>query len=265
MSCSALAWAPSRLETAAGDLEQQPRRDRHGDEEGEHHRQRGVGREWGSYRAPSDRRRTASAAEPTTMVSVATMVGLPTSATASIAVSISPRSPRICPVTHDVFDDDDGVVDENADREDQREQADAVDRVAHHPRGEHRQQDGRRDDDEDDDAFAPADHQHDESDDRESGEREMKQQLVRLLVRGLAVIARRPRLRDRRERCGPWPFRAAAGSRPRSRRRWRPCAWRWRCSPPAAFPTRPSRRASSSSRDARAPPRRRTTSATSFT
>ena len=118
------------------------------------------------------------------------MVGLPTSATASIAVSTRPRVAAHLPVPDDVLDDDDGVVDENADREDQREQADAVDRVAHHPGGEERQQDRRRDDDEDDDALAPADRRGDEHDDRDGGEREMEQQLVGLLVRGLAVVAR---------------------------------------------------------------------------
>ena len=177
------------LETAAGDLEQQPRRDRHGDEEGKHHRQGGVGGN-GAHIGPHQtgdeqhRQQSDHDGERRDDGRIADLgdrldrgLGQP-----AIAAHL--------PVTNDVFNDDDGVVDENADRENQREQADAVDRIAHHPRGEHRQQNGRRDDDEDDDAFAPADHQHDESDDRESGEREMKQQLVRFLGRGLAVIAR---------------------------------------------------------------------------
>jgi len=55
------------------------------------------------------------------MVSVATIVGLPTSATASIAVSVRLRSPRNLPVANDVLDNDDGVVHENAYRKNERE------------------------------------------------------------------------------------------------------------------------------------------------
>ena len=94
------------------------------------------------------------------------------------------------PVAHDVLDHDDGVVDEDADGEDQREQADAVDRVAHHPGREQRQQDRRRHDDEGDDALAPADRHDDQRDDRAGGEREMEQKLVGLVVGGRAVVAR---------------------------------------------------------------------------
>ena len=58
----------------------------------------------------------------------------------------------------DVLNHHDGIVDQDANREDQREQADPVDRVAHHPRAANRvEQDRGRDDDENDDAFPPAD------------------------------------------------------------------------------------------------------------
>ena len=56
------------------------------------------------------------------------------------------RSPS-SPMAHDVFDHDDRIVDQDADREDQREQADAIDRVAHHPGGEEGQKDCGRNDD----------------------------------------------------------------------------------------------------------------------
>ena len=93
------------------------------------------------------------------------------------------------PVAGDVLDHDDGVVDQDADREDQREQADAVQRVAHDARGEEREQDGGRDDHRHDQRLAPADRDGDEDDDRDRREAEMEEELVRLLVGGLAVVA----------------------------------------------------------------------------
>ena len=104
-------------------------------------------------------------------VSVATTVGLPTSATASIAACIRVAAVMHRPMPGDVLDDDDGVVDQNADREDQREQADAIDRIAHRFGGEERQQDGRRNDDQRDERLAPADGERDEQDDRHRRER----------------------------------------------------------------------------------------------
>ncbi len=88
----------------------------------------------------------------------------------------------------DVLDDHDGVVDENADREDQREEADAVQRVAHDARREQREHDGRGDDDGDDQRLAPANCDADENDDGYGGEPEMEQKLVGLLVGRLAVV-----------------------------------------------------------------------------
>ena len=107
-----------------------------------------------------------------TMVSVATMVGLPTSATACDR-GVGPTAAVVHrPVARNVLDDDDRVVDEDADREDEREQADAVDGVAHQPGGEEREQDRRRDDDEDDEPLAPADGERDEDDDRDRRKRQ---------------------------------------------------------------------------------------------
>ena len=64
-------------------------------------------------------------------VRVATTVGLPTSATASIAACIAVAAVAHGPMAGDVLDHHDRVVDQDADGEDQREQADAVDGVAH--------------------------------------------------------------------------------------------------------------------------------------
>ena len=122
-------------------------------------------------------------------VRVVTMVGLPTSATA-LDGGPDARSPVIHgPVAGDVLDHDDGVVDEDADGKDQREKAYPVDGVAHQPGREHGEEDRRRNDDEDDDAFAPADDEADEDDDGDRRKAEVEQELVGLLVRGLAVVA----------------------------------------------------------------------------
>ena len=94
------------------------------------------------------------------------------------------------PMTRDILDHHDRVVDEDAYREDQREQADAIERVAHDPGGEERQQDRRGDDHGDHERLAPADRERDQHDDRNRGEPEMEQQFVGFLVRGLAIIAR---------------------------------------------------------------------------
>ncbi len=93
-------------------------------------------------------------------------------------------------MARDILDDDDGVVDQDADREDEREQADAIDRITHHPGGEEREQDRRRNDDHDDEAFPPPDGDGDERDDRDRRESEVEQELVRLLGRGFPVVSR---------------------------------------------------------------------------
>jgi len=90
----------------------------------------------------------------------------------------------------DVFHHDDGVVDQDAYGEDEREQADAVDRVAHQVRGKESKQDRGRDDDQRHHCLSPADYKPDQQHNRDGREREVKQQLVCLVVRGLAVITR---------------------------------------------------------------------------
>ncbi|GBD41362.1 hypothetical protein HRbin39_00743 [bacterium HR39] len=93
------------------------------------------------------------------------------------------------PVARDVLDEDDGVVDEDADREDQREQAHPVDGIARHPGGEEGQQDGDRDRPQDDVGLAQADEQRDDEDDGKRGEEQVEEQLVGLLRGRLAVVA----------------------------------------------------------------------------
>ena len=90
----------------------------------------------------------------------------------------------------DVLDHDDGVVDQDADGEDQREQAHPVDGVAHDPGGEEREQDRGRDHDDHDDAFAPADREHDQEHDGDRREPQVEQQFVGLVAGRRAVVAR---------------------------------------------------------------------------
>src|SRR3546814_4618217 len=97
---------------------------------------------------------------------------------------------RISDWSSDVCSSDLGIVDEDADRKDQREQADAVDRVAHAVGGEHGEQDRRGNDDRRDRRLAPADGATDERRDGNRADAEVEEQLVRLLVRRLAVVAR---------------------------------------------------------------------------
>ena len=132
------------------------------------------------------------------------------------------------PVAGDVLDHDDRVVDEDADREDEREQADAIDRVAHQPGGEEREQDRRRDDDEHDEPFAPADGERDQDDDGQRRQAKMKEELVRLLGRGRAVVARDADLEAARDDAAFDGFEAPQHVVRDQRPRWRPCAWRRR-------------------------------------
>ena len=64
-------------------------------------------------------------------VSVARIMGFPTSSTASTASDTKAPVRPVCPrVSDDVLDDNDRIVHEDADREDEREQRDAIERIA---------------------------------------------------------------------------------------------------------------------------------------
>ena len=116
------------------------------------------------------------------------------------------------PVAGDVLDHHDGVIDQDADGEDQREQRDPVQRVAHDPGGKERQQDGHRDHDGHHDRFAPADGEQHQRDDRDGGKAEVEQKLVGLFVRGFAVVAGDLDRRCCRGSAGPPARRPGAGS-----------------------------------------------------
>ena len=59
-------------------------------------------------------------------------------------------------VAHDIFDDDDCVIHQDSDREDQREERDAVQRVAVEVKNEERERERRGDREEDDERLPPA-------------------------------------------------------------------------------------------------------------
>jgi len=93
-------------------------------------------------------------------------------------------------VADDVFDDDDGVVHQDADGEDQREERDAVERVTVEVEHEECEREGRGDGEEDDKGFAPAEEDEDEDRDAEDRDAHVEEELVALLSGGVAVVAR---------------------------------------------------------------------------
>ena len=183
---------------ASGEAQQEPGRHRHRDEEREYHRDRGVGRDRahvGAHHAADEhhRQERRDDGQRRNDGRVADLGDRLNRGLGRIALA------EHAPVARDVLDHDDRVVHENADREDEREQAHPVDGVAHHPGREEGEQDRRRDDDQHDQALAPADRERDQGDDRDGRQSEVKEKLVRLLGRGLAVVARDGDLEARRD------------------------------------------------------------------
>ncbi len=98
--------------------------------------------------------------------------------------------PRLHPrVPDDVLDDDDGVVDEDADREDEREQRDAVQRVAVQVEHEQRQRERDGDGHHHDERLAPAERDPDEDRHRHDRDAHVIQEFVALLRGSFAVVA----------------------------------------------------------------------------
>ena len=103
---------------------------------------------------------------------VARIVGLPTSSVASTATVRERAAARArqTQVPDDVLDDDDRVVHEDADREDQREEGDAVERVAEEPEDEERERERHRHGEQHDARLAPAERQRHQQRDGEGRE-----------------------------------------------------------------------------------------------
>ena len=159
-------------------------------------------------------------------VKVARMVGLPTSSTPppppTSGVSVAHLQ-----VAVDVLDHHDGVVHQDADREDQREERDPVERVAQRVVGEERERERHRHRDQHDQRLAPAQEDPDEHRHRERGDEQVEDQLVRLLAAP-----------SRRSRGSPSTLTSGGSSRARAcvhplehrarRRRWRSRRGAWR-------------------------------------
>ena len=172
----------------AGEADHQPRRQDHGDEEREQHGRRRIHRyrrHVGAHQAGHEqhgqqRRHHGQGGDHGGIADL----GHRLDGALDPAAAIVHR-----PVPGDVLDHHDGVVDEDADGEDQGEQADPIHRVAHQLGREESQQDGGRDDHGGDRGFPPADSEADQDDDRDGCEGQMEQQFIGLLVGGLPVVA----------------------------------------------------------------------------
>ena len=93
-------------------------------------------------------------------------------------------------VTVNVFDDDDGVVYQYADRENQRKQRHAIKREAPCPRCEERGGERQNHCRADDRRFASSEREEDEGDDGRRSEQEFRDEFLCLVVGGRAVVAR---------------------------------------------------------------------------
>ena len=173
------------------ELEREPRRDDERHEEGENHRRRGVHGDRPHVRAHEARH------EREGKESRDDREGREDRRVADLVDRVDGREARVAPaelvVAVDVLDDDDRVVHEDANREDEREERDPVQRVAEEIRREEREGKSRRDRDEDDDRLAAPEEERHEDHDGERREAHVEDELGRLLVRRLPVVAR---LRD---------------------------------------------------------------------
>ena len=93
-------------------------------------------------------------------------------------------------VADDVFDHDDGVIHQNADGEDQREERDAVQREAVEIKHQQRERERGGNGDADDARFAPAERQPDQQRHADHRDAHVQQQFVGFLRGGFAVVAR---------------------------------------------------------------------------
>ncbi len=100
-----------------------------------------------------------------------------------------PAVRRHAEVPHDVFHHDNGVIHQNADGEDQGEQRYPVQGVAEEVEDEQRQRQRHRNCDQHHSRLAPPQRQRNQQRHRQRGDEQMLQQLIRLVLCGLAVVA----------------------------------------------------------------------------
>ena len=147
----------------------------------------GIGRMYGPISPPTNAMGRIAA----TTASVARMVGLPTSSTASTATSTGrPADWRHAPVPHDVLDHHDRVVHQNADGEDQREERNPVERVAVEKEHQQRQREGHGNRDKHDQRFPDPKREGDEDTEPNHGNQHVVKQFVGFFRRRIAVVSR---------------------------------------------------------------------------
>ena len=148
----------------AREADHQPGRDNHRDKEAEHHRRAGIDRDrrhvWPHQpRDEQHRQQRGHHCQRGDNGRVAHFGH-------GLDGSLLARSSIVhTPMAGDILDHHNGIIDQNADGKDQREQADPVDRKAHDPRSEHRQHDRGRDNYGGDASLAPTDRKADKNDD----------------------------------------------------------------------------------------------------
>ena len=112
------------------------------------------------------------------------------------------------PVTDNVFDHDDGVVDQDTDGEDQCEEGDAVQCVAVQIEDSQRERERHRNRGEDNQRFAEAERESDQDADRDHGDQHVPQQFVRFFLGRVAVVAGDGHLHVRRDYAAAQGFQA---------------------------------------------------------
>ena len=189
------------LGVLAKQLVGQPGRDDEGDDQREEHGRRGVDRNGAHVRAhqpghEGQRQQRGDDREGGQNGRVAHLIG-----------GVDGGLPRVGPaqgvVAVDVLDHHDGVVDQDADGEDQGEQRDPIQGVAEQVGGRQGQGQGRGHRDQHDDRFAPSQGQGHQDDHGEGGDPQMLHQLGGLLVGGEAVVPGLGDLARWRESPGP--------------------------------------------------------------
>ncbi len=93
-------------------------------------------------------------------------------------------------VAHHVLDHHDGVVHQNADRKDQREERDAVDGVAEKIKHRHGKRQRDRNGQQHHARLAPSQKERDQNGDRKRGQQQVLEQFVGFGLGGFAVVAR---------------------------------------------------------------------------
>ena len=154
----------------AREADHQPGRDNHRDKEAEHHRRAGIDRDrrhvWPHQpRDEQHRQQRGHHCQRGDNGRVAHFGH-------GLDGSLLARSSIVhTPVPGNILDHHNGIIDQNADGKDQREQADPVDRKAHDPRSEHRQHDRGRNDNRGHTRLAPTDGKADKNDDGDRRQR----------------------------------------------------------------------------------------------